>query len=526
METISSFWFNPDNEQFWFKQSNDQDNYIYNNYYQLLNETKDDNIEEYTLEKVILFDQFSRHIYRNNPDKYKSYQKYAIVHSMYLLNNKSQLDKLAPKQRVFILLPFRHTFLESMIKYSILKVKEWMKDNNSSYYKRFLVASYNSLGKVINKKYEFGKFNYLKNIEYKSDLILENNKKLKNFNVFRDTNIPKKFLENVKDINCKNICISLSGGVDSVICLILFKYLTDKNIFAVHIDYNQRNESIYEAKFVQHLCNENNIPLLIRNIYEIKKTKENRTIYEDITKNIRFDLYYSAFDKFKVKTEKDFINTVNFNLYYSAFDKLKVEAEKDRIIVLGHHNDDAFENILNNMKKNINNNNLRGFLKLKEINNVKILRPLFNVSKSEIFDFAHSIGVSYLKDITRVETERGNIRNNIAPILGNKYIEGIMNFADEHKEMYETIINNLAKPFLDKMEWGNSTIKLPEFKDITSYIFWKYVIYSICFKIDHFPPSNRSILAFIEKIKVSKTNNIKRFYFKSDLVFEGDCFSF
>ena len=161
------------------------------------------------------------------------------------------------------------------------------------------------------------------------------------------------------------IIISLSGGVDSIVALYVCKYIKDinnskkiKNIIAVHINYNNRDTSTDELNFVNYYCNKLDIKLYFRTIKELSRNRclHNglRNLYEEITKNIRYDMY-------------------------------KLNINNDRTyILLGHNKDDCFENILTNISNKSNYDNLSGMEILKEIDGINMWRPFLNIEKKNI----------------------------------------------------------------------------------------------------------------------------------------------
>ena len=212
-------------------------------------------------------------------------------------------------------------------------------------------------------------------------------------------------IEKLKDNS--TIIVSLSGGVDSMVALYLCKYIKDtynsrkiKNIIAVHINYNNREHSADELDFVNYYCNKLGVKLYFRTINEISRNNclHNglRDLYEDITKNIRYDMYR--------------LNIKNDSTY----------------VLLGHNKDDCFENVLTNISNKSNYNNLCGMEVLKEIEGIMFWRPLLNVEKKHIIDYANSNSIPYLYDSTPSWSIRGKIRDNVKPsLLHLKNNEGI-----------------------------------------------------------------------------------------------------
>ena len=111
--------------------------------------------------------------------------------------------------------------------------------------------------------------------------------------------------------------VSLSGGVDSMVILSILKKL-NKKIICIHINYNNRDETGLEEEFLIEWCKVLDIELIVHNINEIYRNESKRSYYEDMTKEIRFNLYKKI---------------ININ--------------RCSEVILGHHKDDIIENVFN-----------------------------------------------------------------------------------------------------------------------------------------------------------------------------------
>jgi DNA-directed RNA polymerase beta' subunit len=97
----------------------------------------------------------------------------------------------------------------------------------------------------------------------------------------------------------KLITVSISGGVDSMVCSYILKQIPNINFICVHIDYYNRKECEQEEELLKWWCNTIlDVPLYIRRIDEINRPKcmeyELRDLYESYTKNIRFNSYITT----------------------------------------------------------------------------------------------------------------------------------------------------------------------------------------------------------------------------------------
>lgn len=401
-------WFN--NKEWWFSKNNKIDVYLSDKYfnnlelvYKIYDEYYKDNSKynnKIIIACIILLDQVTRHykrVYDDNIDII-TYTKKAVSMCNILLyhNNYTNfsIDELS-----FIYLPYRHIKDIDKI-YEIINIYILLY-NKSNYddklkCRRYIHATLNNIYKDINilsMKNNIA----VKNWEDINKNILDPKSLLCNHAISINDIIYSNMLEQIKNIKeDSTIIISLSGGVDSMVSLYICKYIKDihnskhiKNIIAVHINYNNRDTSTDELHFVNYYCNKLGIKLYYRTINELKRIdclhNGLRDLYEEITKNIRYDMYRQ--------------NIKNDSTY----------------VLLGHNKDDCFENILTNISNKSNYDNLSGMEIVKEIEGILIWRPLLNIEKKHIINYANVNNIPYLYDSTPKWSIRGKIRDNIKP---------------------------------------------------------------------------------------------------------------
>jgi tRNA(Ile)-lysidine synthetase-like protein len=275
-------------------------------------------------------------------------------------------------------------------------------------------------------------------------------------------------------INTNLIIISLSGGVDSVVCLYNIHHYYKENenikIVAIHINYNNRQEVEEEVKFLRCLCSHLDIDLYVRKISEINRHKcminDLRDIYEAYTKKVRFNSYKKLQDGYKRS-----------------------------VVIMGHNKDDCLENILTNIAYNNKYENLIGIEYESIIDNITFIRPLIDIFKNDIYKFANKHNLPYLKNSTPNWCQRGKIRNEVLPILekwDNRIIDGLFNISSILKN-YNGILNKSIENF-----------KITEIVDIEtlnlSELYWKYGIH----KLFNLYISNKSLKSLIERLELWK----------------------
>jgi tRNA(Ile)-lysidine synthetase-like protein len=388
---IYDYWFKENDYSNWF--SDNKDDEIKKNYSNYVLYLEDKNIEylkkyknkKYIMGIIICLDQFSRHLYRNRGRQYFSKNdNLCFLYITYLYSNNFY-NLLDIKEKLFFLLPYRHQrksyLLDKVIKeIQIIKEELIICDSKiKNLIRKYEIATICDYSKVtdtiehINKKNKniniYNQVNQLfdeyciKNYTYKP---------IREYNInIERTKIYKICIDYINKYKTYNICISLSGGVDSMVLSYIYYHLLKnkkiKSLCAVHVDYGNRNISIKEALFIKNYCIYLGIPLITRRINHIKRSgtkilTENitRDIYESETKKIRFKLYEKAKE-----------------LYSSDS------------IILGHHKDDLTENVLMNTIRGSNILELYTMNEYQIINNIPISRPLLIITKKYIYKLIH-----------------------------------------------------------------------------------------------------------------------------------------
>jgi len=469
-------WFK--NTSWWFSKNSNIDKYIEINYENLLNKESNN-----VFDKIIICDQLPRHIFRNkNANHIIEYflQKALKTIEIYKENNLF-INNLNENEFIFFMLPLRHTNIKENIFYVLNK--SWSR-------------------KIINKKFLTATY---KKANFKENLIENNYITNFNINVLDFNPLSEGIIKNIKykignfDIinNYTNIIVSLSGGVDSMVCLYnIIKLYPNIKITCVSINYKNRITSDDETNFIIYFCKKYNIQLFVREISEINrntcKLNDMREIYEEYTKKIRFNCY-------------KFINN-------------------NPIVILGHNKDDCLENIMTNIANSNHYDNLKGMNIISTQDNITFIRPLLNISKDNIYKFAKEHNIPYLKNSTPEWSQRGKIRNSIVPCINNwnsNYINGLFNISDNFKDLYEILennINNFIKQFKillnaynqDDNKYYDYYYILININNLNlNKLFWKILL----FKLLNVNIKNKALITLIDRFNIwlNKNNQINKY---------------
>lgn len=214
------------------------------------------------------------------------------------------------------------------------------------------------------------------------------------------------------------------------------------DVIAIHINYNNRHCCDREVQMISRWCQDMKIPLYVRTISEIQRDqKHDRVFYEDVTKEIRFKAYQSL----------------------------------GRPVVLGHNQDDCLENIISNIKKCQNYDNLHGMLSISCQRGVNLIRSMLPINKQHIITVANECNIPYLTDSTPGWSERGRMRDQLIPSLSTfdpRIISGLAKMSNHYSVIIEKYRRIVEASTSIKGDTGqNITIYFSqEFGDLE---FWK-----------------------------------------------------
>jgi len=215
------------------------------------------------------------------------------------------------------------------------------------------------------------------------------------------------------------IAVGVSGGADS---MLLLWSLFDKqkkigfDMLVIHINHHIRKEtSERDQKFVENFCKKHNIKQVTVNVNVENLKNEKKLTLEEAARKLR----YSAFE--------DIMKKNNLNKLF-----------------LAHHKNDQVESILMHIFRG---SGIAGASGMRE--SQTIIRPLINLSKSEILKICLDYHIEYVVDETNENNDysRNAIRNKLIPLIETIYpnaTENIFRFGkrcEEFQNFIEDLIN-------------------------------------------------------------------------------------
>lgn len=163
------------------------------------------------------------------------------------------------------------------------------------------------------------------------------------------------------------------------------------DVRALHCNFHLRGEeSDRDEHFVRDFCQQNHIPLDV----------------------IHFDTSAEA------QEHKESIEMAARRLRYTWFAQRAQELHAAGICV-AHHMDDQAETILLNLVRGTGAKGLQGMQADRIMGNLRIVRPLLNITRQEILEFLKYNNQSYVTDSTNLEHQamRNRIRLEVIPLL-------------------------------------------------------------------------------------------------------------
>jgi len=401
-------------------------------------------------------------------------------------------------------LVYMHTKEINNILYSISLMWSYinshtLSEDDKSIAKRFLKASYDRIP-VDNQIDNITCFNssighcrmFPPNYEMFED-ILDNKPVYFGYDTmtFMSNNCYKSIENLVKSEKPKNIILSLSMGVDSAICSIILSELRKTynfNLYAVHINYCNRDTNIQEELFIESWCDFINLKCYVRRISEIKREPcmnlNLRDTYESYTKNVRMNTYKNVW-------------------------KNILKLESDPVVVLGHNKNDCFENILTNITQQKKYDNLLGMKIVDEQDDITFWRPLLGNTKDIIKAFAKNFHIPHLMNSTPSWSARGKIRDIVRPTLDRwdpRCIESFYKLSEVVSSLNSVLdesVNMFLNCVTEKQQGlynidGVSSLPLTE-------VFWTQFFIKL-FK-GKMNISHKSIKSFVERINQNLSHN-------------------
>ena len=195
----------------------------------------------------------------------------------------------------------------------------------------------------------------------------------------------------IQRLNIKKICVSLSGGLDSIVLLHALHQIAGEQIYlrAIHFNHNLTDVSHSWAQFCKKFCNQLNVNL---DTYSLKINLREGFGIEAAARKARYQ-------------------------------KLRKSIQKDEYLMTAHHQDDQLETILLRMARGTGIEGLQGIQRQFDFGQGIILRPLLDFTRDQIEDYAKRNKLEWVEDVSNKEVyfDRNFLRKRVIPIIKERW---------------------------------------------------------------------------------------------------------
>lgn len=245
----------------------------------------------------------------------------------------------------------------------------------------------------------------------------------------------------------EKILIACSTGVDSMVLLdLLMKSINLENIVVVNINHQKRLEADIEEEFIKKFSRENHLICYTKKLPHYEGSN-----FQEWARKQRYEFFYEIAKKENIK-----------------------------YILLAHHADDNLETILMRMLRSSSLEGYAGIRKEVKYQDFVIYRPLLEVTKDDIYDYAKHNNLTFFEDYSNQENHytRNRIRHYVIPTLKKenpnlvKAIENYSHTLFKAADYFEKIETNFIKR-TNLVHTNNEyfvKFSLDEFKELDSFL--------------------------------------------------------
>lgn len=252
--------------------------------------------------------------------------------------------------------------------------------------------------------------------------------------------LAQKVLQKVGSHLRKTVVVGLSGGPDSVFLYHVLQQLKPRknfHVIAAHINHQLRPAASQDEKFVKKLV-ANFDDTFASQSSDIKAlSKKNKAGLEETGRKIRYDFFKKLAAKHKAS-----------------------------LILTAHHADDNLETIVMNLTRGASLKGLTGIRESDQIDkNITLLRPLLDISKSQIIAYLKFNKIPYRTDQSNFDTDftRNFIRHKVIPQLKkiNPNLSNSLSKNTTNLRLIDDFITTTAQKWIEKSALNQQKNRFP-----------------------------------------------------------------
>ncbi|MEO6118675.1 MAG: tRNA lysidine(34) synthetase TilS [Methylotenera sp.] len=233
----------------------------------------------------------------------------------------------------------------------------------------------------------------------------------------------------------QHLLLALSGGLDSTVLLHLLSRAKQNlpfELHALHVHHGLSSNADKWAAFCEEQCQMLDVPLQIT---FVSVDKNSPSGIEAAARELRYEALFNC----KLDSEGRSKNQPDY-------------------IVTGHHQDDQAETLLLQLFRGAG---IKGLSSMAEVDNTRgLLRPLLNVSRKTLQDYAALHHIPWCEDESNEDTqyERNFVRHEVLPLLETRHqaIKSVLARTASHIAEANQLLDALAEIDIEQLLEKNS----------------------------------------------------------------------
>lgn len=199
----------------------------------------------------------------------------------------------------------------------------------------------------------------------------------------------RRAIEPVLTAPAAGICVALSGGLDSSVLLHVLVRSRIGGLRAVYVNHQLHPEAGAWGEHCERLCADLGVPFITRKVTVETGTGEG---LEAAARRAR---------------------------YRALAEVLK----PDEVLVTAHHQDDQAETVILNLLRGSGVTGLGGIPRQAKLDGARVLRPLLDVPRSMLLDYARQEALHWVEDPTNTDPhmDRNFLRHKVLPQLQSRW---------------------------------------------------------------------------------------------------------
>ncbi|EAT10971.1 tRNA lysidine(34) synthetase TilS [Bermanella marisrubri] len=293
--------------------------------------------------------------------------------------------------------------------------------------------------------------------------------------------------------NIQRLYVGLSGGIDSVVLLFLCKQFVEYHhssveLHGIHVNHGLSEFADQWQQHVEGLCEAWSIPLVSHRV-----ELEQKGSIEEVARNARYDAFKRSLD------------------------------DQD-VLVLGHHQDDQVETM---MQRLMRGSGLSGLLSMNvartlDLGNNKqaiILRPLLSTTKKQIEQYANDHQLKYVQDDSNLDTQfdRNFWRLQVLPLIENRYpqyrqsVQASLNALQEEQSCLQFFLQQA----LEKVLLSDASLAISVLQQYPKFIQQQIIRYWLQFN-EIFPlPTQSQLDTIFDEVIAAREDAEPRFHWQT-----------